>query len=50
MTAGIAAGGAVAGLLLPRGSSLFPAMFMVGSRDSLAGVAMPIELRPDNAF
>ena len=50
MPAGIAAGGAVAGLLLPRGSSSFPAIFMVGSRDSLAQVAMPIEFRPDSAF
>ena len=50
ITAGIAAGGAVAGLLLPRGSSSFPAIFVVGSRDSLAEVVMPIEFRPDSAF
>ena len=50
MTAGMAAGGAVAGLLLPRGSSSFLEIFMVGSRDSLAEVAMPIEFRPDSAF
>ena len=49
MTAGMAAGGAVAGLMLPRGSSSFPAICMVGL-DSLAEVAMPIEFRPDSAF